>query len=492
MKKTLSTLLLSLFVLGAMAQIQRPKLVVGLVVDQMRWDYLYYYYNQYRTDGLRRLVDQGFSFENTLINYVPAVTAVGHSSIYTGSVPALTGIVSNNFYLHDKWTYCCDDPSVKTVGSNTDEGKMSPRNLLASGLGDMLKMATDCKAKVIGISIKDRAAILPAGHSGDAAYWWDTAAGHFITSTYYMNQLPEWVKTVNKKVAVKPGTNVITSVAGVTKTFQMAEAALDNEQLGQDSVTDLLAISVSSTDAIGHTYGTRGQMNHDVFMELDKQLAQFMNKLDEKVGKGQWLLFLSADHGASHNHNLLKQHRMAAGGLDFDKNFKPVEAALEKELGFAPVIKKENSGWVYINRVGAAQAGKSMDEVKAAVCDKLLDSDSILYAVDCEKVLTTTVPQPIRERIVNGYRKGRSGGIFIVPKAGWEDVDGSDKYIGTTHAQWNPYDAHIPFVMVGWNVPHGQTSTEAHITDIAPTICAMLHIQMPNSCVGKAMNDYLK
>lgn len=492
MKKTLSTLLLSLFVLGAMAQIQRPKLVVGLVVDQMRWDYLYYYYNQYRTDGLRRLVDQGFSFENTLINYVPAVTAVGHSSIYTGSVPALTGIVSNNFYLHDKWTYCCDDPSVKTVGSNTDEGKMSPRNLLASGLGDVLKMATDCKAKVVGISIKDRAAILPAGHSGDAAYWWDTAAGHFITSTYYMNQLPEWVKTVNKKVAVKPGTNVITSVAGVTKTFQMAEAALDNEQLGQDSVTDLLAISVSSTDAIGHTYGTRGQMNHDVFMELDKQLAQFMNKLDEKVGKGQWLLFLSADHGASHNHNLLKQHRMAAGGLDFDKNFKPVEAALEKELGFAPVIKKENSGWVYINRVGAAQAGKSMDEVKAAVCDKLLANDSILYAVDCEKVLTTTVPQPIRERIVNGYRKGRSGDIFIVPKAGWEDVDGSDKYIGTTHAQWNPYDTHIPFVLYGWNVPHGQTSAQAHITDIAPTICAMLHIQMPNSCVGKAMNDYLK
>lgn len=492
MKKTLSTFLLSLLVLGAMAQIQRPKLVVGLVVDQMRWDYLYYYYSQYRTDGLRRLVDQGFSFENTLINYVPAVTAVGHSSIYTGSVPALTGIVSNNFYLHDKWIYCCDDSSVKTVGSNTDEGKMSPRNLLASGLGDVLKMATDCKAKVIGISIKDRAAILPAGHSGDAAYWWDTAAGHFITSTYYMNQLPEWVKTVNKKVAAKPGTNVITSVAGVTKTFQMAEAALDNEQLGQDSVTDLLAISVSSTDAIGHTYGTRGQMNHDVFMELDKQLALFMNLLDEKVGKGQWLMFLSADHGASHNHNLLKQHRMEAGGLDFNKNFKPVETALEKELGFAPVIKKESNGWVYINEVGAAKNGKSMDKVKAAVCDKLLANDSILYAVDCEKVLTTTVPQPVREMIVNGYRKGRSGDIFIVPKAGWEDVDGSDKYIGTTHAQWNPYDTHIPFVLYGWNVPHGQTSAEAHITDIAPTICAMLHIQIPNSCVGKAMNDYLK
>jgi hypothetical protein len=147
---------------------------------------------------------------------------------------------------------------------------------------------------------------------------------------------------------------------------------------------------------------------------------------------------------------------------------------------------------VYINEEGAAKAGKSMDKVKSAVCDKLLANDSILYAVDCEKVLTTTVPQPIREMIVNGYRKGRSGDIFIVPKAGWENVDGSEKYIGTTHAEWNPYDTHIPFVMYGWHVPHGQSSVPAHITDIAPTVCAMLHIQMPNSCVGRALNDYLK
>lgn len=492
MKKIFSTLLLSVIAIGAMAQIQRPKLVVGLVVDQMRWDYLYYYYNQYGNDGLRRLVDHGYSFENTLINYVPSVTAVGHSSIYTGSVPALTGIVSNNFYIHDKWTYVCDDPSVKAVGSSSDEGKMSPRNLLASGIGDMLKMATDCKAKVIGISIKDRAAILPAGHSGNAAYWWDKSAGHFITSTYYMNQLPEWVKVINKKIATKPGTEVMTSVAGVTKTFQMAEAALEGEQLGQDSVTDLLAISISSTDAIGHTYGTRGQLNHDVFMELDRQLALFMKMLDEKVGKGQWLMFLTADHGASHNHNLLKQHRIPAGGLELWNTLKPAETALEKELGFAPVIKMENNGWIFINEIGAAKVGKNMDKVKEVVCDKLLESDSILYAVDCEKVLTTTIPMPIREMVVNGYRKGRSGDIFIVPKAGWENVDGSDKYIGTTHAEWNPYDTHIPFVMYGWKVPHGQTSVQAHITDIAPTICAMLHIQMPNSCVGKALNDYLK
>lgn len=458
----------------------------------MRWDYLYYYYDQYGTGGLRRLVDQGFSFENTLINYVPTVTAVGHSSIYTGSVPALTGIVGNNFFIHGKETYCCYDSTVTSVGSTSREGMMSPRNLLASGIGDMLKIATDYKAKVVGVALKDRAAILPAGHGADAAYWWDTSAGHFVSSTYYMTRLPEWVNAVNQKIKEKPGTNVKTSVMGVTKTFQMAEAALLNERLGQHDVTDMLAVSVSSTDAIGHEYGTRGKENHDVYMELDRQLERFFNLLDEKVGKGNYLMFLSADHGAAHNPNVLKEHNMPAGGLELWNGIKPVEAALEAELGFAPVIKNENSGKIYLNHDGIASSGKSVAEVRQMVCEKLLANDNILYAVDYDKVLTSSIPQPIREMIVNGYNRDRSGDIFYVPRANWENVENSPQYRGTTHGEWNPYDAHIPFVLYGWSVGHGQTSVPAHITDIAPTICAMLHIQMPNSCVGHALNDCLK
>ena len=313
MKKLLLLVSALLLSLPQMAQVVRPRLVVGLVVDQMRWDYLYYYYNQFQNDGLRRFIDKGFSFENTLINYVPAVTAVGHSSIYTGSVPAFTGIVSNSFRINDKKTYCCADTTVQSVGSNSREGQMSPRNLLATGLGDMLKIATDYKAKVIGVALKDRAAILPAGFGADAAYWWDKSAGHFVSSTYYMKQLPEWVNRENKIIATKPGTEVKTSVMGVTKTFQMAEAALENEQMGQDDITDLLAISVSSTDALGHTFGTRGQENYDAYMELDRQVAGFFKVLDAKVGRGNYLVFLSADHGASHNHNLLSQHNIASG-----------------------------------------------------------------------------------------------------------------------------------------------------------------------------------
>lgn len=487
MKKVITFLFAAVLALPGFSAIQRPKLVVGLVVDQMRWDYLYFYYEHYQDGGLRRLVDDGYSFENTMINYVPTVTAIGHSSIYTGSVPALTGIAGNNFWKDGRRTYCCTDTTVASVGSKSREGQMSPRNLIATGIGDVLKIATDYKAKVFGVALKDRAAILPAGHAADAAYWWDTSAGHFISSTYYMNELPQWVKTTNKEIGVKPGTDVKTSVQGVAKTFQMAEAVLNNEHLGEDSVTDLLAISISSTDAIGHTFGTRGKENHDVYMELDRQLAHFLQVLDHKVGRGNYLLFLSADHGASHNPNVLKAHKIPAGGLETWNNWKPLQERLSQEIGVkGNIIKDEDAGRIYLNRELIEKSGKSLDEVKAIVIKALEQEENILYVVDYDKALTTSIPQPIRERIVNGYNKKRSGDLFYVAKAGWENVSNSPDYVGTTHGQWNPYDSHIPFVLFGWGVQHGQTSEPAYIVDIAPTVCEMLHIQAPNSCVGNA------
>lgn len=487
MKKITGLIVAACMSTMAFAQIQRPKLVVGLVVDQMRWDYLYYYYDQFCEGGLRRLVDEGYSFENTMINYLPTVTAIGHASIYTGSTPALHGIAGNDYHIGDSMTYCVYDKTVKSVGSSTAEGQMSPRNLLASGIGDMLKIATDYKAKVIGVALKDRASILPAGHAADAAYWWDTAAGHFVSSTYYMNELPEWVKQMNKKLAAKPGTDVKTSVEGVTKTFEMAEAALENEQMGQDDITDLLAVSISSTDAISHTYGTRGKENKAAFMELDRQLAKFFTLLDEKVGKGNYLMFLSADHGGAHNPNLLKAHNMPAGGLELWNSQKDMDARVRKALGVdCQIILEENATRIYLNHANIVKNHLDINKVKQAVIDELEQNPNILYAVDYDKALTTSVPQPIRERIVNGYNKKRSGDIIYIAKPNWENVSNAADYIGTTHSQWNPYDSHIPFVIYGWNVSHGQTAEPAYIVDIAPTICAMLHIQMPNSCIGNA------
>lgn len=490
MKKTFLSLLFFCAAMVAGAQVERPKLVVGLVVDQMRWDYLYYYYDQYGEGGLKRLVDEGFSCENQMINYLPTVTAIGHSSVYTGSVPAFHGIAGNNFHLDGKNVYCCTDNNVKGIPADDSDSRMSPHNMLATTIGDQLHIATDYRSKVIGVALKDRASILPAGHSADAAYWWDTKAGNFCTSTYYADRLPDWVVKFNKENHTKPGFDIKTSNLGVTMTFKMAEAALENEQLGKHETTDMLCVSVSSTDAIGHTYGTRGKENHDVYMQLDRDLAHFLTALDNQVGRGNYLLFLTADHGAAHNPNLMNSHKIPAGGFDGWAVMKSLNESLKEKFGVAGNCINDVIGYnFHIDRQYLTDNNLDYDKVKAAAIEILRQDPQYLYVVDYDNLANTTMPEFLRERAANGYYRGRTGDFMVVTKPGFFDAKVDANYIGTNHGMWNPYDSHIPLVFFGWNIKHGSTSTPTYMVDTAPTVCAMLHIQMPNACVGNAIQE---
>lgn len=485
MKKNILILLLLACSLIGHAQVNRPKLVVGIVVDQMRWDYLYYYNKEFVEGGFKRLLAEGYSCENTMIPYIPTVTAIGHSSIYTGSVPALTGILGNSFFINGKNTYCCGDDNVQSVGSSSKEGKMSPRNLLASTIGDELKLATDFKSKVIGVALKDRAAILPAGHSADAAYWWDTSAGHFVTSTYYMDKLPSWAVEFNKKHQQKPGFDIKSKPQGVTMTFDMAEAALKNERLGLGTETDMLAVSVSSTDIIGHMYSTRGSEIHDAYIQLDRDLDRFFNTLDAQVGRGNYLVFLTADHGGSHNPNFMRSHKLAAGGFAGWDLMKEINKELQQSFGTqANFILGENALRIYFDRKSIAEAGLELAKVKAKAKQLLEKKENITYVVDYEDVATQPIAQPIRERIINGYSRERGGDLLIITNPGWVNCPSSPDYKGTNHGLWNPDDSHIPLIFMGWGITPGATSHPTSMTDIAPSVCSMLHIQMPNACVG--------
>ena len=485
MKKNILILLLLACSLIGHAQVNRPKLVVGIVVDQMRWDYLYYYNKEFVEGGFKRLLAEGYSCENTMIPYIPTVTAIGHSSIYTGSIPALTGILGNSFFINGKNTYCCGDDNVQSVGSSSKEGKMSPRNLLASTIGDELKLATDFKSKVIGVALKDRAAILPAGHSADAAYWWDTSAGHFVTSTYYMDKLPSWAVEFNKKHLQKPGSDIKSKPQGVTMTFDMAEAALKNERLGLGTETDMLAVSVSSTDIIGHMYSTRGPEIHDVYIQLDRDLARFFNTLDAQVGRGNYLVFLTADHGGSHNPNFMRNHKLAAGGFAGWNLTKEINKELQQSFGTkANFILGENALRIYFDRKSIAEAGLELAKVKAKAKQLLEKKENITYVVDYDNVATQPIAQPIRERIINGYSRERGGDLLIITNPGWVNCPSSPDYKGTNHGLWNPDDSHIPLIFMGWGITSGATSHPTSMTDIAPSVCSMLHIQMPNACVG--------
>ena len=485
MKKFL-TLILLFMAICVQAQVARPKLVVGLVVDQMRWDYLYYYYNEYGEGGLKRLLSEGYSCENCQINYAPAITALGHTSVFTGSVPSIHGIAGNWFYIDDKGTENCQDTMVYTIGGEKSRaGQRSPHLMRTSTIGDELRLSNDYQSRVVGVALKDRAAILPAGHSANAAYWWDDAAGHFVTSSYYMDALPKWAADFNKQHHTAPKYNIKTSTEGVTMTFLMAEAALKGERLGQGDATDMLTVSISSTDAIGHKFSTRGKENHDVYMQLDKDLAAFLQTLDATVGKGNYLFFLTADHGAAHNYNMLRSHKYPAGGWDYDATTQALNDHLKDKFHLTenPVFPEDNYQFTF-NKGVLAKADVDLDDAVEEAVKWLKQQKDFIYVVDNEHLTEAAIPAPIKERLINGYCRGRSGEITVVTRPQYFGGKDDPQYKGTQHGQPFPYDTHIPCIYYGWNVPHGETTQETHITDIAATVCALLHIQMPNGCIG--------
>ena len=466
----------------------RPKLVVGVVVDQMRWDYLYYYQSMWGSGGLQRMLSEGYSWQNLMIPYVPTVTAAGHTCVYTGSVPAFHGIAGNSFVKDGHSISSCRDRNVHGIGTNSKAGQASPRNLLANTIGDELKLATDFRAKVFGVAIKDRASILPAGHSADAAYWWDSSVGHFITSDYYMSAFPKWVEEFNAKNNTAPDFNLNTSNDGVTMTFKMAKAIVENEDLGTDDITDLLAVSVSSTDAIGHAYGTRGKENREVYERLDQELADFLSFLDSKVGRGNYLLFLTADHGGAHNPNFLKEHKQPAGGWDAKSFQEEINKTLEAKTGVPEAVKNFSDCRIYLNHHKIDSVGANIADVKRLALEALAADPMVAWCVDpTDGNSLCTLPMPLRERVTNGFNRLRSGDLMFGSVPGYLKFKVDDDYIGTTHSAWNPYDSHIPFIMMGWGVENGSSVDEVYMTDIAPTVCAMLHIQMPNACVGHAL-----
>lgn len=470
---------------GSAAGVERPKLVVGIVVDQMRWDYLYRYADLYGENGFKRLMREGYNCENTMINYVPTVTAVGHTSIFTGSVPAIHGIAGNDFLLNGKMTYCCTDTTVRSVGSNSDAGQMSPRNMLATTIGDELKIATDFKAKVVGVSLKDRASILPAGHSADGAYWIDYSTGTFITSTYYMDELPGWVADFNKKYGGKSEREIAYSSYGNMITAEMAKAAIGGEALGQDSVTDMLTVSFSCTDKIGHEYATHSREIRDIFVDLDCRLADFFAYLDDKVGRGQYLVFLTADHGAANNILMLQEHGIPAGGFVYKKVAEELDKYLAGKFNAGRKLVTGISDYkVFLDHDAIDALSLSPADVKAAAIEWLRRDSRYAYIIDLEHAATATLPAVIKEKIINGYHHKRSGDIQIVLNPANYEVESEQIDGGTTHGVWNPYDSHIPFLLMGWHVEPGTTQAKTTINDIAATVCALIHVQMPNGCIG--------
>lgn len=537
-------ILLSLIILPFLSQGQKkqPKLVVGIVVDQMRYDYLTRFWDKYGDDGFKKLVKKGFNCKNANYNYMPTYTGPGHASIYTGTTPENHGIISNNWYdkTTNNWMYCTSDTSQSTIGTETRSGKMSPRNLVSTTITDELKLATNNRGKVIGISIKDRGAILPAGHSADAAYWYDgNGEGKWISSTFYMNELPKWVQKVNethnadkylneKWETMLPIKSYVESIAdnnpyegtfneeeapvfphdlkalrdsnhnyslikatpfGNTILKELAMAAIEGENLGDDEFTDFLAVSFSSPDYVGHKYGPMSIEIEDTYLRLDRDLAEILTYLENKFGDDEVLIFLTADHGAVNVPQYLIDNNLPAGYFDQEKMAADLKRHLKKSFNRDSLVANVSNYQVFLNQDYIAQNNLKSKNIESKIAQFLLSQHGIAKAIAATDLKATEFSDRIMANAKRGFNQSRSGDVLYILESGWIPAGYST---GTTHGSPYSYDTHVPLLWYGTGVKQGESDDFVVIPDIAATIAALLQIQMPSACTGNPIVEVLK
>lgn len=509
---------------------EKPALVIGIVVDQMREDHLHRYRHRFKKGGFLRFQTEGFAFRNCRYSYIPTYTAPGHASIFTGTTPAVHGIVGNNWLdEYGKPVYCTQDDTAKGIGNDGRAGKMSPKQLQAGSIADQVRLSGNFRGKAFGISLKDRGAILPAGHAANAAFWYDFSRGNFISSAWYRElkgELPRWLQQFNQDGPVKscldsvwkpllPLKDYVASdadnrpwekalISGRDPVFpyslkaaggadklaatpfgnvvltQLAMELIEQESLGRDSIMDFLSVSFSSPDIIGHAYGPNSIENEDAYLRLDREMERFFTFLDQKVGKGRWLCFLSADHGAMEVPGFLNAHQIPArlfsedqcldslrnisikvSGKDWLSGLENLQVYLKKEFFLLPEAEKLNLEQQLITwlekQPGISRAFALMDR--------------------------KPWPEPPHlDKVAAGFYKKRSGHIQLLINPFYLNQLSPQ---GTTHGSPHAYDTHVPCLWLGWKIASGEDLHAMAIEDIAPSLSALLKIPFPNAATGK-------
>ena len=519
-----------------------PKLLVGIMVDQMRPDYLTRFQDQYGPDGFNRLRREGLDCRNTHYNYIPTVTGPGHSSVYTGTTPRYHGIVGNSWYDRRlrRDIYCTEDTTVQLVGTTSKGLGVSARNQLSTTLGDELKMTYGGRSRVLALSLKDRASALPAGHTADGAYWFDTNTGDFISSTYYVPALPAWVRDFNaqkradyyrrqtwaplrgseayrnslpdsnryerafkgKTAAVfpydfarlaplnsPPAYEVVyTSPFGNSLLTDLTLAALQATDLGRDEVPDLLAISYSSPDAVGHTFGPLSKEENDLYLRLDLEIARLLQALDKTVGRGNYAVFLTADHGASEVTRYLADHQLPVGSFDRRAVYQAASAYLSEQLGPGAWLETERNNMYYLNRPLLAQRKLELARVQQQLADFLREQPGVNQVNTTNQLLTSNSGAYLETKLQNGLYYPRFGDVRYELLPGWT----GDLGVGASHGTGYAYDSHVPLLWFGAGIAPGVSYAPHTITDIAPTAALLLNSKLPSACTGQPIPEVLR
>lgn len=514
------SLLLSLFTVSAFAaEKKKPKLLLAVVVDQFRYDYLTRFQSDYKA-GFARLLQNGAVFTDAHHIHFPTVTAVGHSTFLSGATPSISGIVGNEWYDREsgKTVTSVSDTTVQQLGGAPGKAGASPRRLLVSTIGDEMKM--DGKAgKAIGVSIKDRSAILPGGHTADGAYWFDSATGNWVSSTYYFQDLPGWVKDVNKNrpadkylnaewlpVDAKPGAKPFKKLAATPSPAfytsleatpfgnelieSMAERAMAAEQLGRHAGIDVLTVSFSANDYVGHALGPDSPEVHDISVQTDRILGKLFSYVDSQLGPNNFLFVMTADHGVSPVPEVNQARKMPGGRLSGKALFGSIEEALSKKYGEGKWIVGASGPVPYLNHDLIRERNLDEREVERVAADAMRQLPHVFRVYTRDQLLNGQVLEDYVSRAVrNGFYRQRSGDLFMIPEAYW--FFGEDAH-GTSHGTPFNYDTHVPIIFMGPGVKPGRYHRATAVNDIAPTLAAIFEVEEPSGSVGRVLTEILE
>ena len=527
--------ILCLLTFNTFAQTDQPKLVVGIVVDQMRYDYINRYWDDFSEGGFKQLVAKGYNCTNTHYNFIPTYTGPGHASIYTGATPSSHGIIANSWFNRSsqEYSYCVSDSTMQTVGAKNASGKMSPSKMLNTTFGDELRLFSMNRSKVIGVALKDRSAVLPAGHMANNAFWLDSETGDFVSSSFYGAALPKWAQRFNKKNLCEAylaqkwtllldsnaydeslgdnsayeevfngenspvfphdlpmltntnGKGLIKSTPfGNSLTKDMAIAAIEGERLGEDEFTDVLAVSFSSTDYVGHQFGADSRETQDTYLRLDRDLAELLSYIEETLGKENVLVFLTADHGAVRTPAYLKDRKVPAGYFDAEDPIKKLKLFLQNIYGVGAWVQSYGNAQLFLNRELIFEKHLNLEEVQQKAADFMLRFDGVQKAVTSRSLERSEFSTGVVASLQKGCNQKRSGDVLLVLDPAWIEYS----HTGTTHGSGYTYDQHVPLIWYGWKVQQGTTNERMAITEIAPTISNLLGISFPNGSLAELIS----
>ncbi len=527
--------------LGASAK--KVRLVVGIAIDQFRYDYLTRFEDQFGEGGFKRLLNGGAVFTNANYIHTPTYTACGHATMMSGATPAANGIIANEWYDREtgKVVTSVSDNKTKLLGGPAGASGASPHRLIGSTLGDEMKRTSIGQAKVIGLSLKDRSAILPAGKRPDGAYWFNLENGNFVSSDYYFPDLPEWVKKFDrdrhcnhyfgaKWERLLPlaaysrsmpddamgenspyGNTFPHIVTGgkekLEKEFyddfektpfandyllDFAKAAIENEKLGADDVTDLLTISFSANDLLGHKFGPYSQEVQDITLRTDRTIAALLKFLDQRVGAGQWIATLTADHGVAPIPE--QTQKLGYGGrISGQQIIDAIEAALDKQFGEENWVLKYTYGNLYLDETVAARRKIAIEDLERAASQAVMKINGIAEAFTHTQLQSGHLPaNAITQSVANGFFASRNGNLTIVPRPFFLLASGLVSSDPTTHGTPYSYDTHVPLIFYGAGITAGSHTSASSPADIAPTLAALLKIEPPSNQVGRILSEALK